>query len=65
LFADDGDAHPDGGQERSLAARDDPLVTSEPELDAVILEAGGGIGLVALVVAFAAWARKQIVRWGS
>jgi len=25
----------------------------------------GGIGLVASVVAFAAWARKQIVRWGE
>jgi hypothetical protein len=25
----------------------------------------GGISLVASVVAFAAWARKQIVRWGS
>jgi hypothetical protein len=25
----------------------------------------GGIGLVASVVKFAAWARKQIVRWGS
>ena len=25
----------------------------------------GGVGLAASVVAFAAWARKQIVRWGS
>ena len=25
----------------------------------------GGIGLAASVVAFAAWARKQILRWGS
>jgi hypothetical protein len=25
----------------------------------------GGIGLVASVVAFAAWARSQIVRWGN